>query len=292
MADTQTDKEPVTLASVHKEITAKDKDGGDKPPDKDKAKSDDYLALDDDVAKSIPEADAKRYVEHVKGVQKKERQITEREAALEADAQELKTFRDSKDDLAELQKFKDMIADPEKGKAFIVDLYNRAMGEGVKPFESEYDSEKKLAEYGDQRLSATEQRLKSEIAAIRAEFADQIGKHDKDLTARDEKSALEVRIDEAVPKLKEMSEILGREVERKDVAKAIREHPALTDEQAMRLAHFDEIQKHSSGTATRSAKKKPELIEGVDKKGSLKPPTTGNLIDAYNYMKQTGEIEP
>ena len=292
MADKQTDSDPaVTLASVHKEMTADPKTGDDKPPDKDKAKSDEkYLALDDESLKGMSDAAKKRYGEQTEGVQKKERQIAEREAALETDASELKELRAKKDDFAELQKFKDMIADPEKGKAYIVDLYNRATGDAVKPFESEYESEKKLAEYGDRKLSATEQRLKAEIAAIRAEFADQIGKHDKDLTARDATSALEVRIDEALPKLKGMSEILGREVERKDVAKAVKEYPSLTDEQAMRLTHFDEIQKLSNGKATRSEPKKPEMIPGTGKQGSTPPPKTTDLAKIHAWMKQPGEI--
>ncbi len=245
----------------------------DKPKDKSKDKPKDepsYLQLDE----KITDPDTReRYANHVTGVQKRERQLDEREKSLSDNEADAKFYRDNKSDIDELMQLKDALNDPAQSVKTAEALLERVKGTRYTP---EHDSEKDLQNDFNATIAAVEQRLGARIS-----------KHDEDFESRSESAKLEQRAkDSYADTAAEVArECGGYKLAEDDHSAAVKARPLLSEAEAVYLHCRAEINKHQASSSAHGTPKKDEIVDDAGRKSpDIKP--TKDMSKAYAQRQE------
>lgn len=242
-------------------------DGGEVP----------YLALGDTI--TDPKV-RETYGHHVKGVQKRERQIQEREDALGDVKTDAEFYRKNKADIDELLQIKKALNDPETGVETAKRILSQVEGTHD-PFVPDLDTDKEMVTFLTGKIDALEQR-----------FEGRISKHDEDRDSRNERTKLAERAKSTFEDT--AAEVArtchGYKVSEADHLAALKAKPLLSEVEAVRLHCFDGIQKQTASTAAQPSDKTTVIIDGADRTSPLSTPTA-SMTEAYAQMKATGAVK-
>jgi hypothetical protein len=230
----------------------------------DNDEEEDYLALDQSVAEKLPEDARRRYEQQVKGVQKRERQLGEREAKLQSDEKGYTVY----------QSYANAFSDPEHARAAYEQL-----GEALSKMHSWNGTDTPTVIEGEdgtytyqgvQYLSETEVRLAKEIEALKAQRDPEIEEIKAEVRARKEAEAQKSWVDSNSQSIiaKVQGKTGGWGVTKDQIATAYRQNPEGMRKdpvQVLKSMNPDAYADWKSGT--KAKKDVPDMITGSDSIG-------------------------
>lgn len=218
----------------------------------------------------------------VERAKKAEESAKAKELEYETMSKDVAEYKENRDVIAQAVSFVRFIgSSPENFEKGVAAFRAKTFKEEFKP---EHESEQKLATHLEQKMAAEIASLKAEIQA----FAEPIK---KDQDARAQKAALDKRAEDEYEEaaLEVAAVCKGYQVSKDDYRKAIEAYPSKTGVGAVREYCFDGIMAHASEASVRSQPKKKEITASTGAKPPV-PPKSSNLVDHYEYLKQTGAV--
>lgn len=220
----------------------------------------DYLALDGSVAEKLPEDIRKRYEQQVKGVKKRERQIQEKEAALQSDEKGYQSFKS----------WESALNDPEIAKQAYEEL-GKKLAETFQWESQEAPNEEGEYVYnGVAYLSETEVRLAKEIDALKKQRDPQLDEIIREHAARKEADSKRAWVDSNSQAIiaKVQGKTGGWGVTKDQIAQAYGTNPEGMKSKPVETLKGMYPDSYAEWYSTKKAKRDaPEMIAGSDAKG-------------------------
>lgn len=219
-----------------------------------------FLALDSSVAAKLPEDVRKRYEQQVKGIQKRERQLNEREANVQADEKGFESFKS----------WETALANPEIAKDAYQELGQKLSETFGWDSQPEANEEGEYVYNGVAYLSETEVRLAKEIEALKKQRDPDMEEIKAEFARRKEAEAKEawVKSNSQAIIAKVQGKTGGWGVTKDQIAQAYEANP-----EGMKSKPVDTLKalnpdSYAEWYATKKAKRAvPEMIDGTDAKG-------------------------